>query len=57
MVGFMGYGNYKFYKTKIWRVYGDPSISEKVYNSFVNDRNKMKELLKFNSVENLLSVI
>ena len=32
-------------------------ISEKVYNSFINDRNKMKELLKFNSVENLLSVI
>ena len=57
VVGFMGYGNYKFYKTKNWRVYGDPSVSEKVYNSFVNDRNKMKELLKFNSIESLLSVI
>ena len=57
VVGFMGYGNYKFYKTKNWRVYGDPSVSEKVYNSFVSDRNKMKELLKFNSIENLLSVI
>ncbi|MGL5314104.1 MAG: DUF3793 family protein [Peptostreptococcaceae bacterium] len=57
VVGFMGYGNYKFYKTKNWRVYGDPSISEKVYNKFVSDRNRMKELLKLNSLDNLLNVI
>lgn len=57
VVGFMGYGNYKFYKTKNWRVYGDPLISEKVYNKFIEDRNKMKELLQLNSLENLLSVI
>lgn len=57
VVGFMGYGNYKFYKTKNWRVYGDPLISEKVYNRFIEDRKKMKNLLLYNSLDNLLEVI
>lgn len=57
VVGFMGYGNYKFYKTKNWRIYGDPSISEKVYNNFIEDRKKMKNLLRYNSLDSLLDVI
>lgn len=57
VVGFMGYGNYKFYKTKYWRIYGDPSISAIVYNRFVEDRIKMKKLLQTNSLENLMYVI
>lgn len=57
VVGFMGYGNYEFYKTKNWRIYGDPLISEKVYNNFLRDRNKMKHLIENNSIEKLLKVI
>ena len=57
VVGFMGYGNYKFCKTRYWKVYGDESISDSVYNKFINDRSKMKKLLESNSLSQLKSVI
>ena len=57
VVGFMGYGKYKFCKTRYWRVYGDESISDNVYNKFINDRSKMKSLLESNSLSQLRSVI
>ncbi|MBO3445864.1 DUF3793 family protein [Clostridium sp. CCUG 7971] len=57
VAGFMGYGNYKFCKVRYWKVYGDPSISDMVCDSFIKDRNKMKEILEFNSLDELKKVI
>jgi len=57
VVGFMGYGKYKFCKTRYWRVYGDESISDDVYNKFINDRTIMKKLLENNSLNELRCVI
>ena len=57
VVGFMGYGNYKFCKTRYWRVYGDESISDKICNTFINDRSKMKSLLENKSLSQLRNVI
>lgn len=57
VVGFMGYGNYKFCKTRYWKVYGDESISDSVYDKFINDRAKMKRLLESNSLSQLRAVI
>ena len=57
VVGFMGYGKYKFCKTRYWRVYGDESISDDVYNKFISDRNIMKALLENNSLNELRCVI
>ena len=53
----MGYGKYKFCKTRYWRVYGDESISDNVYNQFINDRAKIKSLLENNSLNDLRCVI
>lgn len=53
----MGYGNYKFCKTRYWRVYGDESISDKICNTFINDRSKMKSLLENKSLSQLRNVI
>lgn len=57
VVGFMGYGNYKFCKTRYWRVYGDESISDDVYNKFISDRHTMKTLLENNSLSELRYVM
>ena len=57
VVGFMGYGNYKFCKTRYWRVYGDESISDDVYNKFISDRHIMKTLLENNSLSELRYVM
>ena len=57
VVGFMGYGKYKFCKTRYWRVYGDESVSDAVYDKFISDRNIMKTLLENNSLNELRYVI
>ena len=57
VVGFMGYGNYKFCKTRYWRVYGDESVSDAVYDKFKSDRVKIKLLLENNSLSELRKVI
>lgn len=55
VVGFMGYGNYKFHNTKYWRVYGDPKPSEDIYSKFVTHRKKIRDMLNCNSVNFILS--
>ncbi len=50
VVGFMGYGNYKFCKTRYWKVYGDESISDNVYNKFLYHRSKMKSIVECKSL-------
>ncbi|MEG1311256.1 MAG: DUF3793 family protein [Romboutsia sp.] len=57
VVGFMGYGSYKFCKVRHWNVYGDPSISDIVCNNFLQDRNRMKEILISNSLDELKNII
>ena len=57
VVGFMGYGKYQFCKTRYWRVYGDESISDAVYDRFISDRAKIKSLLENNSLSELKKVI
>ena len=57
VVGFMGYGKYKFCKTRYWKVYGDESVSDEVYNKFISDRAKIKVLLENNSLSELRKVI
>jgi len=42
VVGFMGYGNYKFHNTKYWRIYGDPRPSEDLYSKFLSHREKIR---------------
>lgn len=55
VVGFMGYGNYKFYNTKYWRIYGDPKPSEDLYAKFLDHRKKIRAMLKFQSPEVIIA--
>lgn len=57
VVGFMGYGNYKFHKTKYWKVYGDPEISDKVYNNFLEDRQTMRLMISKKPLEVIKAVV
>lgn len=57
VVGFMGYGNYKFYKTKYWKIYGDPEISDIVYNNFLKDRKAMRHIISNKTLEKLRTVV
>lgn len=57
VLGFMGYGKYEFFETKSWKIYGNPTDSYKTYNSFIHDRNKMKNLIKTNSLDILRNAI
>ncbi|RDY28402.1 DUF3793 family protein [Romboutsia weinsteinii] len=57
VIGFMGFGKYDFYKTMAWRIYGDPSVSYEVYNSFIRDKDIMKKMVESNSIEDLKQVI
>lgn len=57
VVGFMGYGKFKLSKVRYWKIYGDPEVSDMVYNRFLEDRNTMKHIIEFNSLDELKSVI
>lgn len=47
----MGYGNYELQKTKYWRVYGNTEISDEIYNRFLEDRKKMRNMLEKKSLD------
>jgi hypothetical protein len=55
VVGFMGYGNYKFHNTKYWRVYGDPRPSEDLYSKFLSHREKIRDMLNSKSAALILA--
>lgn len=57
VVGFMGYGNYTLSKIKYWKVYGDTEISDKVYNRFLNHREKMRSMLELNTLDIIKLVV
>lgn len=57
VVGFMGYGNYELQKTKYWRVYGNTEISDRIYNNFLEDRKKMRDILEKKSLDKIKKVV
>ncbi|GAA0101028.1 DUF3793 family protein [Paraclostridium bifermentans] len=57
VVGFMGYGNYELQKTKYWRVYGNTEISDEIYNKFLEDRKKMRNMLEKKSLDRIKKVV
>lgn len=56
VLGFMGYSKYKLFDTKYWKIYGDPKQSYNLYLKFLNERNKIKEMLKTQDIDNILSI-
>ena len=57
VVGFMGYGKYKLSKINYWNIYGDTEISDKVYNKFLEHREKMRTIIEFNTLENIRAAV
>ncbi|GAA0715093.1 DUF3793 family protein [Paraclostridium ghonii] len=57
VVGFMGYGNYELQKTKYWKVYGSTEISDRIYNNFLEDRKKMRNMLENKSLDKIKKVV
>lgn len=57
VLGFIGHPSLKLTKINGWRVYGDSKISDIKYMQFINAKNKMKELLNYHNVDNILKVI
>ncbi len=53
----MGYGNYELQKTKYWRVYGNTEISDEIYNRFLEDRKKMRNMLEKKSLDRIKKVV
>ena len=53
----MGYGKFKLSKVRYWKIYGDPEVSDIVCNKFLEDRNTMKHIIEFNSLDELKNVI
>ncbi len=54
IIGFIGHPSLKLTKINSWRVYGDPTLSDKRFNEFLEAKNEVKRLLQFNSPEKLL---
>ncbi|MEF9991728.1 MAG: DUF3793 family protein [Romboutsia sp.] len=57
VLGFMGYGNYKFHGTRAWKIYGNPDISYETYDKFLDHRRKMENLIKLNNLDDLMNII
>ncbi len=54
VIGFIGHPSLKLTKINGWRVYGDPRLSDKRLNEFIEAKNKIKKLLEFNEPEKVL---
>lgn len=54
IIGFIGHPSLKLTKINGWRVYGDPKLSDKRLNEFLEAKDKIKKLLEFNRPEKLL---
>ena len=55
VLGFMGYGKYGLFDTRYWKIYGDPKSSYNLYLKFLHERNKIKEMLKTQDIDTILS--
>ncbi|WP_432662884.1 DUF3793 family protein [Wukongibacter baidiensis] len=54
IIGFIGHPSLKLTKVNGWRVYGDPRLSDKRLNEFIEAKNKVRKLLEFNEPEKVL---
>lgn len=54
IIGFIGHPSLKLTKVNGWRVYGDPRLSDKKLNEFLEAKSKVKELLQSNRPEKVL---
>lgn len=54
IIGFIGHPSLKLTKVNGWRVYGDPRLSDKRLNEFLEAKSKIKKLLQINRPEKLL---
>jgi hypothetical protein len=57
VMGFIGHASLKLTKVNGWRVYGDPRISDKKYNDFMEAKEAIKKMLVYNSPNNILAVV
>ena len=57
VLGFMGYGNNELVEIKNWRIYGDKEVSYEVYNSFLRDKEIMKEMVETMDISDLRRAI
>ncbi|OGO78102.1 MAG: hypothetical protein A2Y23_12170 [Clostridiales bacterium GWB2_37_7] len=57
VMGFIGHASLKLTKVNGWRVYGDPRISDKKYNDFMEAKESIKKMLVHNSPNNILAVV
>jgi hypothetical protein len=57
VIGFMGHASLKLTKVNGWRIYGDPRISDKRYNDFMEAKEAIKKMLAYSSPSNILAVV
>jgi hypothetical protein len=57
VMGFIGHSSLKLTKVNGWRVYGDPRISDKRYNDFMEAKESIKNMLIHNSPNNILAIV
>lgn len=57
VIGFMGHTSLKLTKVKGWRVYGDPKVSDRRYDDFMQARACIKEMLSYHSPSRILTAI
>ncbi|MCT4566429.1 MAG: DUF3793 family protein [Maledivibacter sp.] len=57
IMGFIGHPSLKLTKINGWRVYGDPTLSDKRLNEFLEAKSRIRKLLQSNKPEKLLAFI
>lgn len=57
VIGFIGHSSLKLTKVKGWRVYGDPRLSDRKYNNFMEAKESIKRMLTQYSPDNILEVV
>jgi hypothetical protein len=57
IIGFIGHPSLKLTKVNGWRVYGDPRVSDRKFNEFLDAKNKIRNLLSQYAPEKVLALI
>ena len=57
VIGFMGHASLKLTKVNGWRVYGDPKVSDKKFNDFMQARAYVKQMLTHSSPKRILTAV
>ncbi|WP_243141211.1 DUF3793 family protein [Alkaliphilus pronyensis] len=56
VIGFMGHPSLKLTKTCGWRVYGDPTVSDKKYQEIVDAKNRINTMLLINKPDKVIQL-